>query len=84
MNNACFSLATIFALSFYAASATALEITLVSAQPDASAATDTATAQQGSQSEIAANSPCHKVEVAVDEGYGVSGHAVREECAPAR
>ena len=37
------------------------------------------------QNEIAENLPdCRKVDVDIDEGYGVSGHATRDECAPRR
>jgi len=37
------------------------------------------------QNEVAENLPdCRKVDVDIDEGYGVSGHATRDECAPRR
>jgi hypothetical protein len=35
------------------------------------------------QNELAENLPdCRKVDVDVDEGYGVTGHVTRDECAP--
>ena len=35
----------------------------------------------GSQNEIAESLPdCRKVDVDLDEGYGVTGHATRDEC----
>jgi len=37
------------------------------------------------QNEIAENLPdCRKVDVDLDEGYGVTGHVTRDECAPRR
>jgi len=37
------------------------------------------------QHEIAENLPdCRKVDVDLDEGYGVTGHATRDECPPRR
>ncbi len=37
------------------------------------------------QSELAENLPdCRKVDVDLDEGYGVTGHEIRDECAPRR
>jgi len=39
----------------------------------------------GAQHEIAENLPdCRKVDVDLDEGYGISGHATRDECPPRR
>ena len=36
-----------------------------------------------SQNELAENMPdCRKVDIDVDEGYGVTGHVTRDECAP--
>jgi hypothetical protein len=37
------------------------------------------------QNELAENLPdCRKVDVDVDEGYGVTGHETRDECGPRR
>jgi hypothetical protein len=37
------------------------------------------------QNEIAENLPdCRPVDVDIDEGYGVTGHVTRDECAPRR
>ncbi|MFY9657429.1 MAG: hypothetical protein WAK01_12755 [Methylocystis sp.] len=37
------------------------------------------------QNEIAENLPdCQKVDVDIDEGYGVTGHVTRDECPPRR
>ncbi len=37
------------------------------------------------QNEFAENLPdCRKVDVDIDEGYGVTGHVTRDECAPRR
>jgi len=37
------------------------------------------------QNEIAENLPdCQKVDVDLDEGYGVTGHTTRDECPPRR
>jgi hypothetical protein len=39
----------------------------------------------GGQKEVAENLPdCRKVDVDLDEGYGVTGHATRDECPPSR
>ena len=40
----------------------------------------------GGQNEIAENLPedCRQVDVDIDEGYGVTGHATRDECPPRR
>ena len=39
----------------------------------------------GGQHEIAENLPdCRKVDVDLDEGYGITGHATRDECPPRR
>ncbi|ARN82570.1 hypothetical protein [Methylocystis bryophila] len=39
----------------------------------------------GAQNEIAENLPdCRKVDIDLDEGYGVTGHATRDECPPRR
>jgi len=60
-------------------SAQSFELTRVSAEPDAAA--ERAGPQIEAQKNVAdASSDCRKVDVVLDEGYGVTGHATRNEC----
>lgn len=81
MRTALFILTTSLALASGVLSAVAFEALLVSAQSEPAGA---AAPQQGSQGEVAANAQCRQVEVALDEGYGVSSHEIRYECGPNR
>jgi len=82
MRKTAFALTTLFALG--GMSAQALQATNVSAEPDAPSA-QTIVQQLASRNDIADATPnCRKVEVVLDEGYGVTGHATRDECPPKR
>lgn len=78
-----FTLTTLFVLS--GMSAQALEATNVSAEQDAASSAQTIVQQFDPRNDLADATPnCRKVEVVLDEGYGVTGHATRDECPPKR
>jgi hypothetical protein len=83
MKKAFFATTTILALSFASFSARALEASWTSTQSDATRTAD-ASSRQPSHDDVASSASCREVEVATDEGYGVSSHVTRWECAPAR
>jgi len=83
MKNVFFALTMIFVLSIGDFSVRALDSSLASTQADATRTID-ASSQQQSHGDVASRASCREVEVATDEGYGVSSHVTRWECAPAR
>ena len=80
MQKACFALTTALALAFCGFSATALEATVISAEPEGSTPDELAARRDALEGDLAAVTPCQKVVVALDEGYGVSGHETRDDC----
>jgi hypothetical protein len=83
MKNAFFALTTTLALCSGNFSACALDASLVSAQADTAMTADASAQQQASNGDAASRSSCRRIDVATDEGYGVSSHVTRWECAPA-
>ncbi len=81
MRTALFILTTVFVLGFGDLSAQAFQAFRISAQSEPAGP---AAPQPGTQGEVAANLQCRQVEVAVDEGYGVTSHETRYECPPTR
>jgi len=84
MKNVFFALTAIFVLSIGDFSVRALDSSLASTQSDAKRAIDASSQQQTSHGDVASRASCREVEVATDEGYGVSSHVTRWECAPVR
>ena len=84
MKNVFFALTAIFVPSISDFSVRALDSSLASTQSDATRAVDASSQQQTSHGDVASRASCREVEVATDEGYGVSSHVTRWECAPAR
>jgi len=80
MQKACFALRAALTLGFFGFSATALEATAISAEPGALAPDEMGAQRDAPQGDLAAVAPCQKVVVAIDEGYGVSGHETRDDC----
>ncbi len=83
MKNAVFALTMILALSSGNFSARSLDASLVSAQSDTAMTADASAQQQPLHGDVASSAPCRKIDVATDEGYGVSSHETRWECQPA-
>ena len=83
MKNVFFALTTILVLSIGDFSVRALD-SLASTQSEATKTVDASSQQQTSHADIASRASCREVEVATDEGYGVSSHVMRWECPPAR
>ncbi len=84
MKNVFFALTAIHVVSIGDFSMRALDASLASTQSDATKAIDASSRQQTSHGDVASRASCREVEVATDEGYGVSSHVTRWECAPAR
>ena len=84
MKNVFFALTTILVLSLGDFSVRALNSSLASTQADATRPFDASSQQQTSHGDVASRASCREVEVATDEGYGVSSHVTRWECAPTR
>ena len=84
MKNVFFALAAIFVLSIGDFSVRALDLSLASTQADTTRTIDSSSQQQTSHGDVASRASCREVEVATDEGYGVSSHVTRWECAPIR
>ncbi|MGA9824946.1 MAG: hypothetical protein WBQ53_08970 [Methylocystis sp.] len=81
MKNVFFALTTILVLSIGDFSARALDSSLASTQADATRTFDASSQQSTSHGDVASGASCREVEVATDEGYGVSSHVTRWECA---
>ena len=84
MKNVFFVLMTIFVLFVGDFSVRALELVIGVNAGDATRMFDASPQQQTSHGDVASSASCREVEVATDEGYGVSSHVTRWECAPAR
>jgi hypothetical protein len=79
-----FALAALFVFGSVV-SAAAWEPTNVSTQPNAAPVEDFVLPTLPGQGDLAANTPnCRKVDVDLDEGYGVTGHTTRDECVQRR
>ncbi|MGA8170223.1 MAG: hypothetical protein WB816_05240 [Methylocystis sp.] len=83
MKNLVCAVATIVALSGGHFTASALQASRVSAQSDTTLTADAFTRPSASRADVTSNTSCRMVEVAIDEGYGVSNHETRWECTPA-
>ena len=84
MKSVFFALAAILVLSIGDFSVRALDSSLASTQADTTRSIDASSQQQTSRGDVASRASCREVEVATDEGYGVSSHVTRWECAPIR
>ena len=82
MKNAFFALTTILMLSSGDFIARALDAPLVSAQSDTTMTAGASAQPQASHGDVASSASCRQVDVAIDEGYGVSSHETRWECGP--
>jgi hypothetical protein len=84
MKHVFFGLTTILVLAIGNFSVRALDSSMASTQLDAPRTVDASSRQQTPHGDVASRASCREVEVAIDEGYGVSSHVTRRECAPAR
>jgi hypothetical protein len=84
MKNVFFLFATILVAFLGSFSVRALDSSLASTQSEATRTIDASSQQQTSHGDIASRAPCRAVDVATDEGYGVSSHVTRWECPPVR
>ena len=82
MKNSFFALTSIFALIFGNCSAARADnLGFASAWSDLAMTADVSEQAQSPRDEVASNGSCRRIEVATDEGYGVSSHETRWECA---
>jgi len=85
MKNVFFFLTIALALASGHNHAAALDAELVSARSEQTTKISSASQTPAAQQNVASNAACREIDVAVDEGYGVSGYETRSECAePAR
>ncbi len=81
MKNSFFVLTSILVLTFGNFSARANNLVLASAWSDTTMTADALEQAQSPRDEVASSGPCRRIDVATDEGYGVSSHETRWECA---
>lgn len=71
----------VFALALYASVSFAWALGALSARSDSGSV---AAAAQAAANDMTGSLPCKKIIVEVDEGYGVSNHETRYDCASRR